>query len=33
MRVMPDVEQEELAEIYRNKGLPPADAERSRRAA
>jgi VIT1/CCC1 family predicted Fe2+/Mn2+ transporter len=28
MRVMPDVEQAELAQIYRNKGLPSADAER-----
>jgi len=28
MRVMPDVEQRELAQIYRNKGLPAADAER-----
>jgi vacuolar iron transporter family protein len=28
MRVMPDVEQAELAQIYRNKGLPQADAER-----
>jgi VIT1/CCC1 family predicted Fe2+/Mn2+ transporter len=28
MRVMPDVEQEELAQIYRAKGLPQADAER-----
>ena len=28
MRVMPDVEQEELAQIYRSKGLPQADAER-----
>ena len=31
MRVMPDVEQEELAQIYRAKGLPAADAARSRR--
>jgi VIT1/CCC1 family predicted Fe2+/Mn2+ transporter len=28
MRVMPDVEERELAQIYRNKGLPKADAER-----
>ncbi|MDP8904995.1 MAG: VIT1/CCC1 transporter family protein [Chloroflexota bacterium] len=28
MRVMPDVEKAELAEIYRAKGLPAADAER-----
>jgi len=28
MRVMPDVEQAELAQIYRAKGLPAADAER-----
>ena len=28
MRVMPDVEQKELEQIYRNKGLPPADAAR-----
>jgi len=28
MRVMPDVEQRELAQIYRNKGLPAADADR-----
>ena len=28
MRVMPDVEQDELAQIYRAKGLPQADAER-----
>lgn len=28
MRIMPDVEQAELAQIYRNKGLPSADAER-----
>jgi VIT1/CCC1 family predicted Fe2+/Mn2+ transporter/rubrerythrin len=28
MRVMPDVEQRELAQIYRSKGLPQADADR-----
>jgi VIT1/CCC1 family predicted Fe2+/Mn2+ transporter len=28
MRVMPDVEQKELEQIYRAKGLPPADAAR-----
>ena len=28
MRVMPDIEQQELAQIYRAKGLPQADAER-----
>jgi VIT1/CCC1 family predicted Fe2+/Mn2+ transporter len=28
MRVMPDVEQKELEQIYRNKGLPQADAAR-----
>jgi VIT1/CCC1 family predicted Fe2+/Mn2+ transporter len=28
MRVMPDVEREELVEIYRGKGLPQRDAER-----
>ena len=28
LRVMPDIEEQELAAIYRSKGLPQADAER-----